>query len=226
MVFVAFLVPLGLYLVVLGLLNRRGYPMLVSGPMDLIGLLFGVSGFLVVGGPAIITALHESWRMWWVVGDAEAARESLDAALPWWLLVSGGYFVFVVGGCALLFRQYRALTSIYSVKPDVVPEAIMSACRGTGVLPTLSGNRFTFWAGGDGATLDLEPFDALSNVTLRWSPADTPIRPVIEAELARELEDSEPPEHDAGLWLCCAGLVVMGLAVVILFALVLYSWYR
>jgi hypothetical protein len=217
-------VPLGLNLVVIGLLNRRGQPMLVSGPIDLIGLLFGLSGFVVVGGPAILTSLHENWRMWWLLGDWGADRDSLDAAETWGLLVCVGYFVFVVGGCAWLFRQYRALTSIYSVRPDVVPGVIMSVCRDTGILPTLSGNRFTFWVAGDkGATLDLEPFDALSNVTLRWSPLDTPVRPVIEEGLARELEESQPPDHDVGLWLCCIGLFVMGLAVLILFALVLYT---
>src|SRR5262249_14745420 len=144
MVFVAFLVPLGLYLVAIGLLNRRGQPMLVSGPIDLIGLLFGVSGFLLVGGPAIISSLHENWRMWWLLGDYGVDSDSLDAFQPLWLLVCAGYFVFVVGGCAWLFRQYRALTSIYSVRPEVVPEVIMSVCRNTGILPTQVGNRFTF----------------------------------------------------------------------------------
>lgn len=225
MIFVAFLVPLGLYLVVIGLLNRRGFPLLVPGPLDLIGLLFGLSGFLVVGGPAVLSSAHERWRMWWLVGGYEFGPEG-GSALAWWQLVSLGYFLLVVGGCVWLFRQYRAFTSIYCVAPDAVPDALRSVCRESGLELAEAEGKFVVRApGAEPATVVLEPFEALSNVTLRWSPAEAPVRPVIEKGLARELVRAEPPEHDVGLWLCCAGLVAMALAVLILFALVMKPWF-
>ena len=46
MIFVAFLFPLAVYCLVLGLINRRRQPLMVSAGWDFAGLLFAASGFL------------------------------------------------------------------------------------------------------------------------------------------------------------------------------------
>lgn len=221
MIFVAFLVPIGLYLLALGQINRRARPLVVSGPMDFAGVLFAASGFVVLGGPAALTALHERWRVWWVLGDPGAPREPLDLYRPYWALAAFGYFLAVVAVCAWQFMRARALTSIYNVETDSVREALYDACVALGLSPAVSGDLYVFGRpdGPECVTLELEPFDALKHVTLRWQPHDSPLRSAVEAELGRRLNAVGAPFHEGGLWLTTAGLFALVVALLILVVL-------
>jgi hypothetical protein len=139
----AFLLPLSLYLLVLGVLNRRPHPLLVSGVWDFIGLLFAASGFLLFGGPGILGGLNERWRMYWLLGHPAGGG---GGAGDWsfWVLLSVLYFVLVVGGAAYLLFRRRHLTAIYNVDPVAVEEALAEVCQGLGVQPVRSGNLFLF----------------------------------------------------------------------------------
>jgi hypothetical protein len=243
LVFVAFLVPLGVYLVVIGLLNRRGRPYMVNGAWETVGLLAGLSGFLAVAGPAILSSLHERWRLWWLLADPGSPRGIAGASddlggvqwyndtphadpraplgyyLPWWTSASVAYFVVVVLAAAWMIARSRRLTGIHGIDGDVAVYCLEAALRESNISATRSGNKFTF----DSTTLEVDSFPALSHVSLRWTPGDTPLRPVIEAALAHEMQDAPAPEHDAGLWLCCAGLFVLGVGVLIVGTMALFS---
>lgn len=147
MIFVVFLVPLGLYLLLLGHLNRQPRPVLVSGTLDFIGILFASSGFLLFGGPAILTGLNESWRTFWLLGEHRANRESLLAQWQFWVFLSALYYVAVVAGVAVGFWRRRQLTSIYNVEPAVVEGTLEEVCEGCGLSPIRSGNVFVFGPG-------------------------------------------------------------------------------
>ena len=54
-----FLFPLAIYCLIVSLLNRRPRPVMVSGTWDFAGVLFAVSGFLLLGGPVMLTSLSE-----------------------------------------------------------------------------------------------------------------------------------------------------------------------
>jgi hypothetical protein len=142
LIFVVFFVPLALYLLVLGHVNRRPRPVIVSGTWDFIGVLFAASGFLLCGGPAVLSALDERLRLFWLVG--EGGRESLAGAGQVSLLLFGLYFLVVVVGSALIFWRQRSLTSIYNVEPVAVEETVMDACEHLGLDPIRSGNLFVF----------------------------------------------------------------------------------
>lgn len=141
MILLAFLLPLALYLVALGFLNRRAHPLVVPGTWDFIGVLFGASGFLFFGGPAILGSLEERWRMFWLVGEPPGAGEP-----PWplWVILSGGYFLLVVVGAALLLWRRRSFTAIYNVTPAMVEHSLEEVCAGLGLSPVRSGNVFLF----------------------------------------------------------------------------------
>src|SRR6516225_1457399 len=68
LILLAFLLPFSIYLSILGSINRRRHPVMVSGVTDFIGILFAASGFLLFGGPGILTGLGEEWRMFWLIG--------------------------------------------------------------------------------------------------------------------------------------------------------------
>jgi len=92
-IFVVCFVPLGLYLLLLGHINRQSRPVVVSGTLDFIGVLFAASGFLLFGGPAILTGLNENWRSFWLLGDPAVSRDSLLAQWQFWVFLWALYFL-------------------------------------------------------------------------------------------------------------------------------------
>ena len=147
MIFVVFLVPLGLYLLLLGHFNRQSRPVFVSGPFDFVGVLFAASGFLLFGGPAILTSLNESWRSFWLLGEAAVGRDSFLAQWRFWVFLSVLYFATVVAGSALVLWRRRGLTSIYNVEPAMVESVLEGACQQFGLSPIRSGNTYVFGPG-------------------------------------------------------------------------------
>jgi len=138
-IFLAFLLPLAAYLVFLGVLHRRERPLLVSGTWDLIGLLFAASGFLLLTGPAVLSALAARSRGLWGEGAAGGV-----AAQRFGLVVSVLYYLGVVGGAALLFQSRRRTTAVYNVEVPALEDALATACRNLGLRPTRSGTLYVF----------------------------------------------------------------------------------
>jgi hypothetical protein len=139
----AFLLPLAVYLLVLGFLNRRPHPLLVSGVWDFIGLLFAASGFLLVGGPGILSSLNERWRMYWLLGQQPGPGGG-GGGWQFWVFLSALYFGLVVAGSAFLLWRRRHLTAVYNVDPAVAEDVLAEVCQGLGVRPVRSGNLFLF----------------------------------------------------------------------------------
>jgi len=228
--------PLALYLLVLGGINRRRFPLLVSGAWDFIGVLFGVSGFLLLGGPALLSSLNDRWR----------------------LILSLSYFVLVAGGVAYLLWQQRALTSIYNIERDRIEKCLDRICTQLQIAPIRSGNLYLFGLAVEAATLarvaahgsiqgphylpqaittprgpeskrdgvkgeggerdflgqtailEVETFPALRHVTLRWEPVDSMFRREIEAQLQRALAETPmASEGEVSAWLTAIGLCLL-----------------
>jgi hypothetical protein len=146
LIFVVFFVPLAVYLLILGHINRGPRPLIVSGTWDFIGVLFAASGFLLAGGPAIVTALSEHWRMFWLFGDRSALAES---SLPG-VSLAVAYFLVIIIGCIVVFSRQRQLTCIYNVEPATVEGTLLEACAYLGLDPIHSGNLLVFGLSLDG----------------------------------------------------------------------------
>jgi hypothetical protein len=142
LILVAFFVPLAIYLLVLGSINRRAHPVVVSGTWDFLGILFAASGFLLFGGPAVLSSLHERWRLFWLWGQVSWLREQGGGDL--WALLAVLYFAGVVAGVVLLLRRQRSLTAIYNVEPAQVDYLLGAACEHLGLEPVRSGNLYVF----------------------------------------------------------------------------------
>jgi hypothetical protein len=148
-IFIFFLFPLGVYLLVLGYVNRQPRPIFVSGTWDFIGILFAASGFLLFGGPAILSGLNENWRQWWLLGDAVAAQEDFARQWLFWVTLSGLYFIVVVAGSAWVLWRQRQITSIYNAESALVVSVLEEVCEAHGLAPIRSGNVFVFGLGLD-----------------------------------------------------------------------------
>src|SRR5262245_60953149 len=225
LIFVVFLVPLALYLLVLGWINRQSRPIIVPAVWDFLGILFAASGFLLAAGPPALPTLHERWRLFWLFGEGNPVA-GLDDAFQVWLFLALLYFLLVVAGSAWVLYNRRAITCIYNTEPAVVESMLVEVCEQVGLKPVHSGNLFVFGmekttdSAGHNAILELDSFDSMKHVTLHWDPADSPLRPVVEAELGRRLLREGSPYHETGTWLNMAGC---GLLVLALLAVVLVS---
>jgi hypothetical protein len=157
------LFPLAVYLLVLGAINRRRHPLIVSGTWDLVGLLFAVSGFLLVAGPAILSSGSERWRQFWLLGQAEFGPTSPDGARELWVFLSILYFALVVGGAAMLFWRNRHLTSIYNIASTQFEQALAEVCDQLELQPVRSGNLYLFGFG-LGSRPQAGPADGLEGI--------------------------------------------------------------
>jgi len=211
----AFLFPLTIYLFVVGLINRRRSPLVVSGSSDFVGVLFAASGFLMVGGPCILQALEERMRVEGAVaGLSPAGRFGLDEA-TFWNVVWAVYIGVLILGSLLLFWWRGRTTSVYNVEAPVLEEALVRALDSLGLAWNRWGNGFsirpavidadvvlvTRSAATPPFQIDLNPFPLMWHATLLWSGAPAGLRRQIEIELEKQLSQTETRDSPVSSWL-------------------------
>jgi hypothetical protein len=132
--------PLGIYCLVLGRINRRPHPVLVAGPWDFAGVLFAVSGFLLLVGPRILTGFNR-WPDLWLQIQFRSLKGLRDHAWLLWNLAWYLYFLTLLAGAAVLLWRRRLTTSVYNVEPAAFGEAFGRALDRLGLAWRRDGNR-------------------------------------------------------------------------------------
>ncbi|HKB06483.1 MAG TPA: hypothetical protein VKD90_30085, partial [Gemmataceae bacterium] len=118
------LMPLALYLLYLAHLNGRTPPALVPGPWDFGAVLLGLSGFLILAGPLLLTLVSSVWRSYAFGGWADL--RSVGTREAWaGSLMAIGYLILVGVGIYMLLRSRRKITAIYNATPDGVEPALV-----------------------------------------------------------------------------------------------------
>jgi hypothetical protein len=261
----AFLLPpLAVYLIVLGWINRRPRPILTAGTWDFVGVLFAVSGFLLIGGPAFLSSLDEKSRLFWLLGDAETTRAASGDNWTFWIAARLIYFAVVAGGAGFVLWRCRRLTSVYNIDSQGMITALEqtfqhigldalrtgdsyllggrtaeSATKGsssesiqTTAIPAVAG-RITAADStalapiGRGTALHVDVFPLMRHATLRWDPADSPIRRELEKELTSKLAEIPAPEQEPLLGGCLSllGVSLFALTLVATGFLILLRFY-
>jgi hypothetical protein len=168
--FLAFLFPVAVYFLALAVINGRRRPTMVSGPWDFVGVLFATSGFLLVGGPWILTNLNTEWRNLLLQGRFGGLNGQTSQWWYFWIGLWTVYFGAVVAGSAYLLQRRRIVTVIYNVEPAMVEEALAQTLDRLGLEGGLVGNRLHIGvrgrAGADSAAERLAPADSSSVPTL------------------------------------------------------------
>lgn len=123
LIFLAYLMPLGIYLLILATLNRSRHPVMVAGTWDFAGVLLAASGFLLLGGPAILSGFHEQWRVAWLLGRARFLQ-GLGTEWSFWLSLWIVYFLAVILGAILFLRLRRLQTAIYNIDPETLESVL------------------------------------------------------------------------------------------------------
>lgn len=190
------LLPLAVYLLVLGLgVNRRRHPVMVRGDKNLLGLLLGLSGFLLLGPP--------SWL----------AHPFLRWGSPTYWLAYLGYVCVLTGICwGLMFRQ-RHTWVIYNIDPFVCTEILQEILAELNIPYTATPGRIAFANGR--LMLDIDSTSLLYNVSLRWHGGEPALRKAVEDRLAQVLAEVETRDNPAAVLLT---FVASMLFMLILFA--------
>jgi hypothetical protein len=243
LIVVAFLLPLAVYCLVLGMINRRRRPLAVPGSWDCAALLFAVSGFLAIGLPGLLSGFSEYGREAVLVGPHTAGR---DGAAGWmWeryenlcatLFVAGapvvliGYFAVVVAGAGWLLWRRRGQTVIYNIEADVFGEVLVGVLDAAGLAWSLAGTRYRIsrraGSGVEQSTwLQVESAPLLWHVTLHWQAWNDGVREQVEGELLPALARLRTRDNPMGTWLLTAGTALLSAAVSVLVFAVLYRLY-
>jgi len=225
----AFLIPLGIYCLLLAFINRRNKPLMVRGVWDALGLLGAISGFLLWTMPVLFEEFCSR------VFDALEAPY-VYAAL--WV----GYFLFLAFSCTLTLFLRASKTMIYNVDTKVfntlLEQAVariglsMQMNRGLLVLTPAKteteNNRPLTRLGSPLASndrrfveLSVENFSSMCHVTLHWDQCEPHVRSQIEEELERGLELAAPEENAAAGWFYSVSGLIFG-ALFMLAAMILF----
>jgi hypothetical protein len=184
LILLAFLFPLAIYLLILGSINRRRHPLLVSGSWDFAGLLFAASGFLLFGGPGALSVLNDRWRDSLVFGQMPSSPEAMESLWQWWLFLMIAYFAVIVGGSAFFLWRSRQQTSIYNIDAGSIQMILAHVFERLGLQPQRSGNCYYFDAttsvpgerslkARETQSIQTAPLDATTSVKVQTAP--TPI---------------------------------------------------
>ena len=128
------LMPLAVYFLYLSYLNGRTPPTFVSGPWDLAAVLLGLSGFIILSGPLLVSLIDSTWRSYAFGGWANLRGIGQREARVGSFLASG-YFLILVCAIPLLLRSRRRVTAIYNVASTMVESTL------TGILEELGYSR-------------------------------------------------------------------------------------
>lgn len=207
------LTPLAAYLLYLSHLNGQSTPRAVPGPWDLAAALLGLSGFILLFGPLLITLIDSAWRSnvyggWSTlrnVGRREAWAGSLMAT---------GYLVTLGGVVGMLLRSRRGKTAIYNVEPSQVEPTLARVLEeseqpwrktvgGFEISPTKDA------VSHDPIRVRVDAFVSLGHATLCWAGPYPGQREAIEAALLPRLPARHGGRNAVATWLTTAAVAVM-----------------
>jgi hypothetical protein len=238
------LFPLAFYCLVLGTINRRTQPLLVSGSWDFVGLLCALSGFLLIDGPLLIRQHYDRAEETIYRRDIENAakdapqiesdpkdgqkQESVEAQIAsvqfFWWTVWALYFVVVLGGAALLVWARSTVSVIYNIDGPAFQDVLTRGLERLGLHWHLNGKRLLLQtdaaAGSPESECAVDSFPVMYHVTMRWKRDPTGLRGRVEEELARQLKEVVTYDNPAAGWFlsiasCLFGLVLMGVVIVV-----------
>jgi hypothetical protein len=227
LLFLAFILPVGIYCLILGMLNRRDRPVLVSGPWDFAGVLFAASGFLLFVGPAVLTSLHERWRYYWLMGHPGQGEGLSGAAYFLWLALWFLYYVGVILGAGWMLSRRREITAVYNVDQALLEVGLSRVLERLGLDWRRNGNHFILTSqSGNGSALEVEGFPPLRHATLRWHGVDEPSRQAIELELEKVLAGMSNDDLSIAGWFMSLGVSIMFVTLAGVTFLIIVNWRR
>lgn len=161
------LAPLALYLFRLAQVTRRDHPTVVSGSWDFVGLVAGLSGFILFGGGLLLSLLQSNMR-YWMRGNFEAFRAAWGQDKVSWIIIAAVYLLVVIGIVGLTLVGRRRSLVVYNVEPDAFEAVVAEVFEHLGKPVERRGD---IWSHGE-PLFALDSFSRGRTVTLRWLSSD------------------------------------------------------
>src|SRR5687768_10963759 len=125
--------PLALYLLFLSFLNQRERPTLMSGPWDFACLMLGLSGFLLVGGPVVLSLFDSTLRSHLFSGNFQQMRTAWDANSRIWSLIAASYLALLILCIMLVLMIRRSVTIVYNVDTSTLETMVSQVLDALGI---------------------------------------------------------------------------------------------
>jgi hypothetical protein len=227
------LMPLTVYLLYLSYLNGRPTPVLVPGPWDFAAVLMGLSGFILLLGPLLITLIDSAWRAHalggWATLKSVSRREAMFGSF-----LALGYLVLLVVNVVFLLRARRKVTAIYNVAAAAVETSLVGILEEHGypwrrhegkieigvkkaAEPPEPAARFFPH---ETATVRVDTFASLGHAGLKWGGAWLNVRSEIETALVQALPPLSGRRNPIAGWMFTAAMTVMIVMLLWLVALI------
>ncbi len=211
------LIPLTTYLLWLSRITRRERPTAVSGTWDFVGVVLGLSGFILFGGGLLLSLLQANVR-YWMRGNFEALRDVwMQERLTWMILVFL-YFTVILGGITLALLSRRRTLVVYNVEPAAFEVALTEVFEQLGRPVERHGKR---WVSGV-PLFELDTFEGGRSVTLRWISDDQRLFEEVDRQLRAAISTMTTDDNPASRWLLS---IAVGTGVISLFSLGLMMYF-
>jgi hypothetical protein len=235
-----FLFPLAVYCLTLAMINRRPQPVMVPGTWDCVGLIFALSGFLMIVGPYMIHDLFNRYERSLPFRDVKDISQATDdvETMRWAVLIL--YCLVVVGGVTLLVWWRRKKTIVYNANPDRFyhllarilgqlgygqPPARLPEADEHGILDLAQVKEPSSLLPPPAIPLqdlfEVEIFAPLSNVTMHWRTDDVKVRQQIEDELRRHIAEARLDDNPAGTWIMGIAAMLFSMSFLVALAIIL-----
>jgi len=217
------LTPLAIYLLYLAHLNGRTPPTLVPGPWDFGAVLLGLSGFLILAGPLLLTLVNSVWRGYafnsWAELRVMVEREATAGSL-----MAVGYLIVVGAGIAWLLRIRRPVTAVYNVAAATVEPTLVEVVEQLGYPWRRTEGRIEIdirkpidkatpprFFPHELATVKVTAFSATGHATIRWAGECEGVRSEVEVALSGALPPYANRKNPVAGWLTLAAVSILGL---------------
>jgi hypothetical protein len=169
-----FVFPIAVYCTIIGMVNRRQRPLMVSGAWDFLGALFAVSGFLLFLGPSLLTGtFRESMNELPFQRGSTSLSTAIAAMWASWWVAWVLYYLLVVGGAAYLVWLRRNTTVIYNIDLRTFETVLARLTDRLGLRASRIGNRL-FLGVSDAPVPLTTAADVAQHVTANPAPAADP----------------------------------------------------
>jgi len=206
---------MAIYLFFLAFLNGKPRATVFSGAWDFTCLLLGLSGFIILGGPLLLTLFDSAWCSVWLTGSFSRIRSHWDTYRFLWLVVPVVYLTFLTCAIVYILQVRRKVTIVYNLEPSEVEETFLAAADSLQiphrrVLGGIElGSRDKKPEGADPGPfapslettfVRIDFFAAMRHATVRWHDPESPLRRELEPVFTRMVMTPERPSNPIAGW--------------------------
>jgi len=208
--------PVAIYLIWVGGISRQSRPSIVGGSWDFVALMFAGSGLVLVGLPAVITSIYETWRRYWLTGEGPIPFASLEGSRWFWLFIWMAYFVMVLILSFILIYRRGCWTYFYNVDPLAFDSAIAHALEQSGFQYRKFGNLYILHNPDDGVEeiMEVEAFTFFRHGSIFFNKPKGILSRHLRSLISESLIYTSTPHHWGGLVLMFLGFFVLFLTVI------------